>query len=122
MSNLPCNVFLPLTVNKNYPVCLKDVESDCFVRVRKRDLEKLEAEVRTLREFMPKVINSDFIETIQKGRSLDACKQKLFIVSVLSYDSKEYALTWKQYGLCTIDIYSIDSAELKLLIQELEFE
>ncbi|XP_067261110.1 heat shock factor 2-binding protein [Chanodichthys erythropterus] len=54
----------------------EDVGSDCFVRVRKRDLEKLEAEVRTLREFMPKVINSDFIETIQKGRSLDAFKER----------------------------------------------
>uniref|UniRef100_A0A672SAR4 Heat shock transcription factor 2 binding protein n=1 Tax=Sinocyclocheilus grahami TaxID=75366 RepID=A0A672SAR4_SINGR len=33
-----------------------DVGSDCFVRVRKRDLEKLEAEVRTLRELMPKFL------------------------------------------------------------------
>lgn len=73
-------------------MCLKDVGSDCLVRVRKRDFERLEAEVRTLREFMPKVINSDFIDTIHKGRSLDACKQKLFIVSVLSYDTKVYAL------------------------------
>uniref|UniRef100_A0A671KF10 Heat shock factor 2-binding protein-like n=1 Tax=Sinocyclocheilus anshuiensis TaxID=1608454 RepID=A0A671KF10_9TELE len=29
---------------------------NCFVRVRKRDLEKLEAEVRTLRELMPKFL------------------------------------------------------------------
>lgn len=78
MSDFHCNVCLPQTVNTNDPVCLKDVGSDCFVRVRKRDLEKLEAEVRTLREFMPKVINCDFIDTIHKGRSLDACKQKLF--------------------------------------------
>ncbi|XP_077088374.1 heat shock factor 2-binding protein isoform X2 [Siphateles boraxobius] len=54
----------------------EDVGSDCFVRVRKQDLEKLEAEVRTLREFMPKVINSDFIDTIHKGRSLDAFKER----------------------------------------------
>ncbi|XP_050973115.1 heat shock factor 2-binding protein isoform X2 [Labeo rohita] len=53
----------------------EDVGSDCFVRVRKRDLEKLEAEVRTLRELMPKVINSDVIDTIHKGRSLDAFKE-----------------------------------------------
>ncbi|XP_016411196.1 heat shock factor 2-binding protein-like [Sinocyclocheilus rhinocerous] len=54
----------------------EDVGSDCFVRVRKRDLEKLEAEVRTQRELMPKVINSDFIDTIHKGRSLDAFKER----------------------------------------------
>ncbi|KAK2908893.1 hypothetical protein Q8A67_004730 [Cirrhinus molitorella] len=54
----------------------EDVGSDCFVRVRKQDLEKLEAEVRTLRELMPKVINSDFIDTIHKGRSLDAFKER----------------------------------------------
>lgn len=77
----------PLTVNKNRPVCLKDVGSDCFVRVRKRDLEKLEAEVRTLRELMPKVINSDVIDTIHKGRSLDACKKKTLSVTVVSYDT-----------------------------------
>lgn len=71
-------VMLTQTVNKSFPVCLKDVGSDCFVRVRKRDLEKLEAEVRTLRELVPKVINSDFIDTIHKGLSLDACKEKLF--------------------------------------------
>ncbi|XP_018963730.1 heat shock factor 2-binding protein-like [Cyprinus carpio] len=54
----------------------EDLGSDCFVRVRKRDLEKLEAEVRTLRELMPKVINSDYIDTIHKGRSLDAFKER----------------------------------------------
>uniref|UniRef100_A0A9J7Z9B0 Heat shock transcription factor 2 binding protein n=1 Tax=Cyprinus carpio carpio TaxID=630221 RepID=A0A9J7Z9B0_CYPCA len=54
----------------------EDVGSDCFVRVRKRDFEKLEAEVRTLRELMPKVINCDFIDTIHKGRSLDAFRER----------------------------------------------
>ncbi|XP_051758584.1 heat shock factor 2-binding protein isoform X2 [Ctenopharyngodon idella] len=65
-----------LQESKQKMMCLKDVGSDCFVRVRKRDFERLEAEVRTLREFMPKVINSDFIDTIHKGRSLDAFKER----------------------------------------------
>ncbi|XP_051983226.1 heat shock factor 2-binding protein [Xyrauchen texanus] len=53
----------------------EDGETDCFVRVRKRDLEKLVAEVRTLREFLPKVINGDFIDILHKGQSLDAFKE-----------------------------------------------
>ncbi|XP_056332749.1 heat shock factor 2-binding protein [Danio aesculapii] len=54
---------------------VQDVGSDGFVQVRKRDLERLEAEVRTLRELMPKVINSDLIDAIHEGRSLDAFKE-----------------------------------------------
>ncbi|RXN02854.1 serine threonine- kinase SIK2-like protein [Labeo rohita] len=69
--------FCCVSENTNYLAYKRprDVGSDCFVRVRKRDLEKLEAEVRTLRELMPKVINSDVIDTIHKGRSLDAFKE-----------------------------------------------
>ncbi|XP_052403068.1 heat shock factor 2-binding protein [Carassius gibelio] len=58
------------------PSAGEDVGSDCFVRVRKRDLEKLEAEVRTLRQLMPKLINRDCIDAIHKGRSLDAFKER----------------------------------------------
>lgn len=42
---------------------------DGFVRVRKRDLEKLTTEVMQLKEFLPRVLNGDLIETLQKARA-----------------------------------------------------
>lgn len=42
---------------------------DCFVRVRKRDLDKLTTEVMQLREFLPKVLNGDLIEMLNKAKA-----------------------------------------------------
>ncbi|TRY59044.1 hypothetical protein DNTS_006176 [Danionella cerebrum] len=52
------------------------LESDCFVRVRKRDLETMEAEIRTLRELLPEVISGDFLDIMHKGLSADAFKER----------------------------------------------
>lgn len=48
--------------------------SDGFVKVRKRDLEKLTTEVMQLREFLPKVVNGDLIDMLHKARAADTSK------------------------------------------------
>lgn len=53
---------------------------DCFVRVRKRELEKLTTEVMQLREFLPKVLNGELIEMLNKARmaqTMCAVKEQL---------------------------------------------
>ncbi|XP_026867568.1 heat shock factor 2-binding protein isoform X2 [Electrophorus electricus] len=54
----------------------EDLGGDCFVRARKRDLERLSTEVMQLREFLPKVINGDFIDVLHKARSLDSLREE----------------------------------------------
>uniref|UniRef100_A0A3B1J8T8 Heat shock transcription factor 2 binding protein n=1 Tax=Astyanax mexicanus TaxID=7994 RepID=A0A3B1J8T8_ASTMX len=49
----------------------EDAVGDCFVSVRKRDLERLSTEVMQLREFLPKVINSDIMVALHKAQILD---------------------------------------------------
>ncbi|NXN98466.1 HSF2B protein, partial [Rhinopomastus cyanomelas] len=39
---------------------------DEFVKVRKRDLERLTTEVMQLRDFLPKIINGDVLGAFQK--------------------------------------------------------
>ncbi|XP_061082818.1 heat shock factor 2-binding protein isoform X2 [Conger conger] len=45
-----------------------------YVRVRKRDLERLTTEVMQLREFLPKVLNGDLIELLHKARGAETMK------------------------------------------------
>lgn len=40
-----------------------------FVRVSKKDLDKLTTEVMQLREFLPRVLNRDLIEVLHKARA-----------------------------------------------------
>ncbi|XP_070814260.1 heat shock factor 2-binding protein [Chaetodon trifascialis] len=47
---------------------VKARKEDGFVRVRKRDLEKLTTEVMQLREFLPRVLNGNLIEMLRKAR------------------------------------------------------
>ncbi|GAA6107163.1 heat shock factor 2-binding protein isoform X2 [Tachysurus ichikawai] len=54
----------------------EDPEGDCFVRVRKRDMERLCTEVMQLREFLPKVINGDFLDALNKARSLEKFREQ----------------------------------------------
>ena len=42
---------------------------DDFVRVRKKDLDKLTTEVMQLKEFLPRVLNRDLFEAIHKARA-----------------------------------------------------
>ncbi|XP_028252128.1 heat shock factor 2-binding protein [Parambassis ranga] len=50
---------------------------DGFVRVRKQDLDKLTTEVMQLREFLPRVLNGDLIEILQKARTAQTVKEQL---------------------------------------------
>ncbi|NWR31785.1 HSF2B protein, partial [Tachuris rubrigastra] len=45
-----------------------------FVKVRRRDLERLTTEVMQLRDFLPKIVNGDILGTLQK---LDAIETNL---------------------------------------------
>ncbi|NWU79117.1 HSF2B protein, partial [Onychorhynchus coronatus] len=45
-----------------------------FVKVRRRDLERLTTEVMQLRDFLPKIVNGDILGTLQK---LDAIESNL---------------------------------------------
>ncbi|XP_077440965.1 heat shock factor 2-binding protein [Vanacampus margaritifer] len=56
---------------------LCDGAKDGFVRVRKRDLEKLTTEVMQLREFLPKVVNGDLIDMLHKTRVTKTVKEHL---------------------------------------------
>lgn len=42
---------------------------DGFVRVRKRDLEKLTTEVMQLKEFLPRILSGDLVEMQHKARA-----------------------------------------------------
>ncbi|KAM9835840.1 heat shock factor 2-binding protein [Aulostomus maculatus] len=59
------------------PAALRHGGKDGFVRVRKRDLEKLTTEVMQLREFLPRVLNADVIETLRKARAAQTMKEHL---------------------------------------------
>ncbi|XP_072513637.1 heat shock factor 2-binding protein [Salminus brasiliensis] len=54
----------------------EDVGGDRFVRVRKRDLDKLSTEVMQLREFLPRVINGDVKDALHKAWTLDTLKEQ----------------------------------------------
>ncbi|XP_028837356.1 heat shock factor 2-binding protein [Denticeps clupeoides] len=53
---------------------LEDSGRDSFVRVRKRDLEKLSTEVMQLRDFLHRVLNGSLIETLHKARLAETQK------------------------------------------------
>ncbi|KAI3366258.1 hypothetical protein L3Q82_009725 [Scortum barcoo] len=48
---------------------------DGFVRVRKRDLEKLSTEVMQLRDFLPRVLNGELIERLQQARAAQTVRE-----------------------------------------------
>ncbi|XP_069031325.1 heat shock factor 2-binding protein isoform X2 [Embiotoca jacksoni] len=50
---------------------------DDFVRVRRRDLEKLTTEVMQLREFLPLVVNGDLMKMLRKARTAQTVKEQL---------------------------------------------
>lgn len=43
-----------------------------FVRVRRRDLERLTTEVMQLRDFLPKIVNGDILGTLQKLDAIES--------------------------------------------------
>ncbi|XP_061692274.1 heat shock factor 2-binding protein [Syngnathoides biaculeatus] len=59
------------------PLPLCDGAQDGFVRVRKTDLEKLTTEVMQLREFLPRVVNSNLIGMLHKNRVTQTVKDHI---------------------------------------------
>ncbi|NXT94532.1 HSF2B protein, partial [Anhinga rufa] len=49
---------------------------DEFVKVRRRDLERLTTEVMQLRDFLPKIVNGDILSTLQKLDALESIMEK----------------------------------------------
>ncbi|KAF1423931.1 Heat shock factor 2-binding protein, partial [Spheniscus magellanicus] len=47
-----------------------------FVKVRRRDLERLTTEVMQLRDFLPKIVNGDILETFQKLDAIESNMEK----------------------------------------------
>lgn len=45
---------------------------DEFVKIRRRDLERLTTEVMQLRDFLPKIINGDILGTFQKLDAIES--------------------------------------------------
>ncbi|KAK9523729.1 hypothetical protein VZT92_017631 [Zoarces viviparus] len=56
---------------------MKARKQDGFVRVRKSDLERLTTEVMQLRDLLPRVLNGDLIETLQKAQTAQTMKEQL---------------------------------------------
>lgn len=52
----------------------QDFGKEGYVSIRKRDMEKLTTEVMQLREFLPKVINGDLLDTLRKARQIETRK------------------------------------------------
>ncbi|KAM6945383.1 heat shock factor 2-binding protein [Aplochiton taeniatus] len=50
---------------------------DGFVRLRRRDLDRLTTEVMQLRDFLPRVVNRELLEALNKARSADTVKERL---------------------------------------------
>ncbi|XP_053272791.1 heat shock factor 2-binding protein [Pleuronectes platessa] len=59
------------------PVAQSYGAKDDFVRVRKRDLDKLTTEVMQLREFLPRVLNRGLVEKLQKAQTAQTMKEQL---------------------------------------------
>ncbi|XP_034459504.1 heat shock factor 2-binding protein isoform X2 [Hippoglossus hippoglossus] len=59
------------------PVARSYGAKDDFVRVRKRDLDKLTTEVMQLREFLPRVLNRGLVEKLHKARTAQTMKEQL---------------------------------------------
>ncbi|KAM4559702.1 heat shock factor 2-binding protein [Odontesthes bonariensis] len=53
------------------------VNEDDFVRVRRKDLEKLTTEVMQLREFLPRVLNGNLTEMLHKAQRAETKKDHL---------------------------------------------
>ncbi|XP_068446680.1 heat shock factor 2-binding protein isoform X2 [Clinocottus analis] len=61
----------------SHPSEMKARKQDGFVRVRKSDLEKLTTEVMQLRDFLPRVLNGDLMDTLQRARTAQTVKEQL---------------------------------------------
>lgn len=54
-----------------------------FVRVRKKDLERLTTEVMQIRDFLPRILNGDVLESFQKLKMLEKTPDETFVARFL---------------------------------------
>lgn len=66
-----------------------------FVRVRKKDLDKLTTEVMQLREFLPRVLNRDLIEALHNART---AQTSIYIITIIVTSSKVGYVTANRLG------------------------
>ncbi|XP_043928180.1 heat shock factor 2-binding protein [Protopterus annectens] len=75
MSNLLTNV------HRSSPVGAYEASKSCstkeeFVKIRKRDLERLTTEVMQIKEFLPRILNGELVETLQKLEVAESSLEK----------------------------------------------
>ncbi|XP_045908943.1 heat shock factor 2-binding protein isoform X1 [Micropterus dolomieu] len=87
---------------------------DEFVRVRKRDLEKLTTEVMQLREFLPRVLNGDLIEMLHKARAAQTMRERLAV----EQEQLQQECLHLQSRLDAVQIECQKEREEKLLLRE----
>ncbi|XP_038616388.1 heat shock factor 2-binding protein [Tachyglossus aculeatus] len=56
--------------------CRKIDNKEEFVRIKKKDLERLTTEVMQLKEFLPRILNTSFLKSLQKLETLDESLKK----------------------------------------------
>ncbi|XP_063068685.1 heat shock factor 2-binding protein [Engraulis encrasicolus] len=64
------------TKTPTVPRKTEDLGRDVYVTVRKRDMEKLTTEVMQLREFLPRVINAELLDSVHKARQNEALRER----------------------------------------------
>ncbi|KAL7983646.1 hypothetical protein Chor_000522 [Crotalus horridus] len=86
-----------------------------FVKVKKRALERLTTEVMQLHDILPKILNSDILESFQKLDALETSCEKLNIRQQLN-DAKQQLLQQAEYctemgaAVCTL-LWSVSNNE-----------
>ncbi|XP_038657135.1 heat shock factor 2-binding protein isoform X1 [Scyliorhinus canicula] len=54
----------------------KSVSKDEFVKIRKRDLERLTTETMQIKDFLPKILNGEFLESFHQREAAEATLEK----------------------------------------------
>uniref|UniRef100_A0A2K6D2L0 Heat shock transcription factor 2 binding protein n=1 Tax=Macaca nemestrina TaxID=9545 RepID=A0A2K6D2L0_MACNE len=84
-----------------------------FVKVRKKDLERLTTEVMQIRDFLPRILNGEVLESFQKLKIVE--KEKLALRQQLS-EAKQQLLQQAEYctemgaAACTL-LWGVSSSE-----------
>lgn len=59
-----------------------------FVKVRKKDLERLTTEVMQIRDFLPRILNGEVLESFQKLKIIE--KSESSSLAVIGGDKKQF--------------------------------
>ncbi|XP_075873653.1 heat shock factor 2-binding protein [Nelusetta ayraudi] len=89
-------------------------KQDGFIKVRKRDLERLTTEVMQLREFLPRVLSGDLTETLRRALTAETLKEQL----ELEHERLRQEYLHLQSRLCASQAECQKEREEKLLLRE----